>query len=93
MVLNPCSRVSGRLWMNVLGKPIQRDLAPRPFCFRSVKDYLAHRGELRAQANVIDKAGNLVVPFASFDLAGEQIGKRRQRLPIDAAIGRDDRAV
>ena len=59
--------------MHILGKPIPRHFSSHAFCLRGVIDYLAHRGELRAHADVIDEAGNLPVVFASLDLAAEQI--------------------
>ena len=57
--------------MHVLSEPIRRDLAAEAFRFGRVVDFLADRGKLRAQADVVDKARDLFVVLAPFDSPAE----------------------
>src|SRR4029078_12770910 len=72
------NRVSRRrLWMHVLGKPIQRHFTARAAFFCGVVDSLPPRRELRSHADVIDEAGDLTVRLSPLDLTENKFGQCR----------------
>src|SRR5437879_700200 len=71
--------------MHVLGKPVERHLAPDASSFRSRIDLCAHRGELSAQPDIINEARDLLFAFASLGSAAQKIRQGWQRLPINTS--------
>ncbi len=50
--------------MHVLCKPLPRHFAPHAARLGGIVNFLAHGGELGAHAEIVDEAGDLLVPLA-----------------------------
>src|ERR1041385_4780286 len=75
-------------WMNVLREPVERDLAAGALGARRFVDLGADGRELHAETEIVDEAGDLGVALPALRAADDQIGQRRQRFPVDAALER-----
>src|SRR5271170_7882260 len=71
--------------MDVFGEPVGRQVVAGAAFLGLAVEQGAGGGELVAETDIVDEAGNLAVGTAAFGAAGDQLGQRRQRVEIDVA--------
>ena len=69
--------------MHVLGEPLGRQLVAEPANLCLAVDGSARGGELVSEADIVKKAGDLVIRLAASGPADDQLGQRRQPLEVD----------
>src|SRR5262249_51409714 len=74
-----------RLWMHVLGEPVRRQLMPEPAALGLAVDHCAGGGELIAEPDIVEEAGDLAVGLPTLRAAGDQVGDGGQLVELDAA--------
>src|SRR3954468_9378411 len=90
----PC--LAQRSGMDGLQKPFGREIAADALFFGAVVDERADRGELDAEAEIVDEAGNLLFVFAAARAAADHRAQLRQTPPclarflLDRAKARGD---
>src|SRR5580658_6009735 len=72
-----CRFIAGPSRTHILGEPLGGKVAPQIARSRDLEQFGADRGELRAEADVVDEARDLVRAAAGRGVAAHEVAERR----------------